>query len=94
MTENANITPFEKRCEILADLWVRDDEKFKDFIIYNNLGLPLAYAVANGIIETNPKVKKYCNEAWDMLISSLDRYSTFTTDTGFESLDDLLGSEQ
>ena len=29
----------------------RDDVEFKDFIEYNDLGLPLAYAIAEGIVE-------------------------------------------
>jgi hypothetical protein len=88
MTENTN-TPFEKRCEILADLWLnyKNDVSFSDFIEYNDLGLPLAYAFANGILDysASEKAKPFINEAWDLLLSGLEQ-----EDTGFESLDGLL----
>lgn len=89
MTKNTNITPFEKRCEILADLWLgyKDDETFTDFMEYNDLGLPLAYAFANGLIEysANDKAKPFVNEAWDLLLGGMEQ-----EDTGFESLNALL----
>ena len=88
MTENTNITPLDKRCAILADLWLRHDRdsEFKDFIEYNELGLPLAYAFANGIIDhsASDKAKPFINEAWDLLLTGLEQ-----DDTGFESLSDL-----
>jgi hypothetical protein len=88
MTENTNITPFEKRCEILADLWLnyKTDVEFADFIEYNDLGLPLSYAFANGILDysASEKAKPFINEAWDLLLSGLEQ-----EDTGFESLSDL-----
>jgi hypothetical protein len=47
-------TPFETRCKILAELWIdyRKDEEFADFIAYCDLGLPLAYSVSEGIVES------------------------------------------
>lgn len=88
MTENTN-TPFEKRCEMLADLWLnyKADTDFADFIEYNDLGLPLAYAFANNIIEysASDKAKPFVNEAWDLLLSGMEQ-----EDIGFESLNHLL----
>lgn len=80
-------TEFRSKCEILADLWLnyRDDEEFRDFVAYNDLGLPLAYAIANSIIEQNGIVEPFINEAWDLLIAGLG-----IEDTGFEALDELL----
>lgn len=80
-------TEFRSKCEILADLWLnyRDDEEFRDFVSYNDLGLPLAYAIANSIIEQNGIVEPFINEAWDLLIAGLG-----IEDTGFEALDELL----
>jgi hypothetical protein len=81
-------TTFGNKCAILAELWLnyRDDPDFIDFIEYNDLGLPLAYAVDSSIIESNDKVAVFINEAWDLFLSGLE-----ATDTGFESLDELLG---
>ena len=80
-------TAFTNRAKILAQLWMdyRDDEEFEDFIQYNDLGLPLAYAIAEGIVERTDLASKFVNEAFDILLSALD-----VEDTGFETLEDLL----
>lgn len=81
------MTPFSKRCEILADLWLqyRDDEEFVDFFEYNDLGLPLAYAIYKDIVHTAPLGEQMVNETFDILVSALE-----LEDTGFESLEELL----
>lgn len=81
-------TSFGSKCEILGDLWLnyRDDEEFKDFIEYNDIGLPLAYIIANQIVQTTPVAEKFVNETFDLLLSGMG-----VEDTGFESLDDLFG---
>ena len=83
-------TEFNDKAEILADIWLnyRDDEEFQQFIEYNDLGLPLAYSVANDIIENNPVVTQFVNETFQLLLDSLE-----VEDTGFESFDDMLGLE-
>lgn len=63
----------------------RDDVEFKDFIEYNDLGLPLAYAIAEGIVEKTEISSNFINEAFDILLSALG-----VEDTGYESLEDLL----
>ena len=75
------------QCKILAEIWMdyRDDEGFTEFIEYNDLGLPLAYAVANGIVERNPSVQRYIEETFLVLLSALK-----VEDKGFESLNHLL----
>jgi hypothetical protein len=80
-------TTFENKASILADLWVeyRNDVSFSDFIEYNDLWLPLAYAIANGLIEPNDKVNSFIEEAFDLFLSGLEQ-----EDTGFETLNDLL----
>lgn len=79
-------TTFSNKATILADLWLnyRDDENFKDFVGYNDLGLPLAYLLANGVVESNPIADKFVEETFDLLLSGLG-----VEDTGFELLDDL-----
>jgi hypothetical protein len=63
----------------------RVDSEFQDFIEYNDLGLPLAYAIAEGIVEKTDIASNFINEAFDILLSALG-----VEDTGFNSLDDLL----
>lgn len=80
-------TTFRTRCQILAQLWMeyRDDTEFQDFIEYNDLGLPLAYAIAEGIVESTDIASNFINEAFDILLSALG-----VEDTGYKSLEDLL----
>jgi hypothetical protein len=81
-------TKFKHKCNILADIWLnyRYDEEFVDFIEYNDLGLPLAYAIAEGIVESTPLAKTFVEETFDLLLAGLD----VEDDTGFKSLEDIL----
>jgi hypothetical protein len=63
----------------------RKDEQFGDFVEYNDLGLPLAYAISEGIVEKTDLASTFINEAFDILLAALE-----LEDTGFESLEDLL----
>lgn len=82
-------TTFSAKTEILADLWMnyRGDEEFNDFVEYNDLGLPLSYAVVNQIAKVTPAGEKLISETFDLLLAGLD----VSEDTGFDNLDDLLG---
>jgi hypothetical protein len=65
----------------------RNDEEFEDFIEYNDLGLPLAYAISTEVVKSTDLAEKFIDETFDLLLAGLE-----IEDTGFESLDDLLGS--
>ena len=80
-------TNFEARATILGDIFVdfKSDERFADFFQYNDLGLPLAYAVSSGIISTSKRLEPFIDETFDVLLSALD-----LEDTGWESLEDIL----
>jgi hypothetical protein len=67
----------------------RTDKEFLDFIEYNDLGLPMAYAVASGLVELLGEAEHYIEETFDLLITSLG-----LTDTGFDSLEEILDSAQ
>ena len=81
-------TKFKHKCNILAEIWLnyRNDEELDDFIEYNDLGLPLAYAIAEGIVESTPLAKTFVEETFDLLLSGLD----MEEDTGFKNLDEIL----
>jgi hypothetical protein len=82
-------TEFRNKCLILADLWLeyRDDEDWDDYIKFNDLGLPLAYMIANGIVEEKDSIigHNFVNEAFNLLLVGLG-----LQDEGFELLDDVL----
>jgi len=84
-------TPFSSRCDILAELWIgyKGDQEFQDFIQYNDLGLPLAYAISTEIVAATAKSEMFINETFELLLAGLD-----LTDEGFDSLEDLLGLEE
>lgn len=90
MTDSTT-TPFSSKTAILADLWLnyRNDEEFKDFIEYNDLGLPLAYAISNGIVESTDISQRFIEETFDLLLEGLN-----VEDNGYESIDDLFGDAE
>ena len=87
MTENTT-TGFSNRCDILAELWVeyKNDVDFEDFIDYNDLGLPLAYAISVGIVSKSDLAENFINETFDLLLDVL----SIEKDTGFDTLADVL----
>ena len=84
-------TDFSNKITILAELWMnyRDDDHLDDFMEYNDLGLPMAYLLMNEIVLPSEQSEMYINETFDLLLAALT-----VKDTGFESLDELLGSAE
>jgi hypothetical protein len=82
-----NSTSYTDKCSILAELWLnyRQDEQFQDFIEYNDLGLPLAYAIDNNIVKSSEMAQRFVEESFDVFLASLE-----IEDTGFENLDEML----
>lgn len=81
-------SPFDKRCEILADFWMynRDEPKLKDFTGYNDVGLPAAWLVDEGLATPQPPLILLISETFDVLLGALQ----VEKDPGFDSIDDLL----
>ena len=82
-------TTYENKCLILSDIWLnyRNDTEFADFIEYNDLGLPLAYAIAEGIVDNTELATNFINETFDLLLAGMG----ITDDIGFETMEDLFG---
>jgi hypothetical protein len=82
---------FENKVSILAELWMnyRDDEDLKDFVEYNDLGLPLAYFLMNELVLPTKQAELYIDETYNLLIASLG-----VEDVEWTSLDELLGSQE
>lgn len=81
-----NTTTQESKADILSELWLgyKNDQNFEDFFSYNDLGLPLAYAVANGIVKGTEVSDRFINETFMLLLTSLE-----VEDEGFSTLDDI-----
>ena len=80
------MTSFSDILNILGQLYsnYKEDENFKDFIEYNDMGLPLAYLASEGLCDVTPDGGRYITETWSLFIDMLG-----VEDTGFENLDDL-----
>ncbi len=82
---------FENKNTILAELWMnyRDDDQIKDFVDYNDLGLPLAYLITNEIVIPTKQAELYINETYDLLLASLE-----VEDEEYQSLDEMMDSSE
>jgi hypothetical protein len=72
---------------IMAELWMnyRDDKNFSDFFGYNDIGLPISYYLAEGLItELSPLGEQYIMETCDMFLAMLD-----VTEEDVDSLVDI-----
>jgi len=82
---------FADKAGILGQLWIefRADEDFTDFIEYNDLGLPMSYMVAEGLIkECSPTGESLIEETFVMFCELLE-----ITEDDFDALDEInLGS--
>jgi len=82
---------FADKAGILGTLWIefRADEDFSDFIEYNDLGLPMAYMIAEGLVkELTATGESLIDETFNMFCELLE-----ITEEDFDALDDInLGS--
>lgn len=81
------MTDFYNKCVILGELYnnYKDDSTFKDFIEFNDLGLPLAYFNAEGLCVPSSDGVRYVEETWELFLAGLE-----IEDEGFETLEDVL----
>ena len=84
------MTDFTNICEILGSLYAnyKDDEDLKDFIEFNDLGLPLAYFVSEGLAEVSDDGARSITETWQLFLASMD-----IQDTGWDSLDQIFAAK-
>jgi hypothetical protein len=79
-------TIFENQAKILGNLYMnyKDEEEFEDFIEYNDVGLPLAYLMSEGLSIPTDDGVRYIQETWELFLGGLG-----IEDTGFETLEDV-----
>ena len=86
------MTDFTKVCEILGVLYAnyKEDEEFKDFIDFNDLGLPLAYFASERLCEVSDDGARYIMETWILFLKGLG-----LEDTGvWDNLEDVFESAE
>lgn len=68
------MTDFVTQCVILGELYenYKEEKDFKAFIEYNDLGLPLAYLTAQGlVVEVSDDGRRYVMDTFEMFIKSI-----------------------
>lgn len=89
---------YQTKCNILADLWenYRDEETFDDFIEYNDLGLPMAYMLREGLVnEVTETGQLYINETFNLFIAALTiKEEEIEDGTSLDSLLDMAEKKQ
>ena len=63
----------------------KSDKYFKDFIDYNDIGLPIAFLVDNELVEPSKLAIQYVHETWNIFLAALE----IKEDLGWESLEDI-----
>jgi len=86
------MTDFETQCEILSDLWLnyKDNVELKDFIEYNDLGLPLAYVIHTDLARVTEDGVPYVEETFNLLCAALQ----LDTEAEYTSLNEMFGESE
>lgn len=78
---------FADKTGILGQLWIdyRDDDSFSAFMDYNDIGVPMAYYVAEGLVTGLTALgEQYVEESIDMMFKLLD-----ITEAEVDELDEI-----
>jgi hypothetical protein len=81
-------TEFLAQCDILSELWMnyRNEVDFQDFIKYNDIGLPLAFVINEGIVDKPTEAaQSFVTEAFTIFVEALG-----IGDEGFNNLAEVL----
>ena len=83
-------TTFDNKALILGQVWLtlKDESEWRDFIWYNDIGLPLAFAFSEKIINHTNDLEQYINETWDLLLEAMQ-----LEDKGFEDIQDMFDAQ-
>jgi hypothetical protein len=83
-------TTFDSKALILGQVWLtlKDDSEWRDFIWYNDIGLPLAFAFSEKIINHTTDLEQYINETWDLLLEAMQ-----LEDIGFDDIQDMFDAQ-
>jgi hypothetical protein len=84
------INEMDRKIGVLADLYLnyRDEDQFKEFADYNDIGLPIAHLVHTGLCNMNREAEVYVEETYDLLISAMG----VDPELDYQTIDDMLES--
>lgn len=79
-------TTIECKEIILTDLWrdFKSHPTFADFMAYNDLGLPLAYAVSTSIVQRTESSEQFVSDTFALFLEALE-----VEDKGFTTLEEV-----
>ena len=82
-------TDYAKKVDILKHLWLNysDNDMFEEFIDLNDLGLPMAYFISQGIVESTPMAEDLVNQSFQALLDMFE-----VDDRGFKSLQEIINT--
>lgn len=88
--ESNDLQSLSSMADILSDFWTtqRGVEEHVVFIAHHDLGLPLAFAVANDMVETSQEAERMIRETYEKLLEHLG-----IPDMGYTDLSQLLEAE-
>ena len=80
----------DRKVGVLADLYLnyRDENQFKEFAEYNDIGLPIAHLVHTGLCNMNKEAELYVEETYDLLVSAMG----VDPEQDYQTIDDMLDS--
>ncbi len=83
-------TDYASKIDILNYIWINysEEEGFQDFIEINDLGLPLAHLISNGIVESTPLAEQLVNQSFNDLMELFE-----IEDSGFKSFEEILNHD-
>lgn len=77
---NMSKTPFSNKCDILGALWLNyreeaeTNEAWKAFFDYNDMSLPMAHFIADGIVNPSGdgEAIRLIDETWELFCQYID----------------------
>ena len=83
---NTMQTDFANKVSILGALWsnYQGESSMRDFFEFNDIGLPLAYLVAENMATATDEGTRFIEETFELFMVALG-----IEDTGFEFLDEV-----
>ena len=81
------MTDFETICKILSEMHIAytEEDDYVEFVEFNDLGVPLAYFINEGLATASKEGKEKVLETWELLMKVGNK-----KDTGFTELAEVL----